>query len=211
MRSDLMRPAGKEPLNFAQLRALSDEALMEHLCGGHDDALAVLFDRYHRLVLRIAGRILRDRGEAEDLMQSVFFEIYRIKEQFEPQKGTVRTWLLQYAYHRCLNRWHYLKARGLDYHAYTTEAGEPATSRATAFDRTLNSVDAKLFVRQGLASLTVAQRKCLEMSFFEGLSNQEIAAQMEESVSNVRHHYYRGLQVLRSVLIDKAGRKSTTG
>ncbi len=84
---------------------------MAQLKAGYDDALTVLFDRYHRLVLSIAFKILRDLGEAEDLAQSVFLEIYRVAAQFDPARGTTKTWLLQYAYHRSINRRRDLRRR----------------------------------------------------------------------------------------------------
>src|SRR5215831_5921666 len=90
---------------------LTDEDVMERLRQGHPDALATLFDRFYRLVLKIALRILRDPGEAEDLMQDVFLEIFRKASQFDPAKGSTRTWIVQYAYHRSLSRRQYLAIR----------------------------------------------------------------------------------------------------
>jgi Sigma-70 region 2 len=78
----------------------SDEDVMEQLRQGHPDALPILFDRFYRLVLKIALRILRDPGEAEDVMQEVFFEIFNKAAQFDPAKGSTKTWILQYAYHQ---------------------------------------------------------------------------------------------------------------
>src|ERR1700758_931839 len=91
-------------LNYDELMSRSDEDLMGFLRDGHHDALAVLFDRYHRLILNISLRILRDAGEAEDLMQSVFFEIYRSAAQFDQSRGAAKVWILQYVYHRGFNR-----------------------------------------------------------------------------------------------------------
>src|SRR5919109_1171893 len=98
-------------LNFAELSRLSDEIVMAHLQAGHADALAVIFDRYHRLILSIAMKILRDVGEAEDLMQGVFLEIYKCAAQFDAAKGTTKVWILQYAYHRGMNRRQHLNVR----------------------------------------------------------------------------------------------------
>src|SRR5271170_2606424 len=99
------------PPTFAKLKGLSDAELMVHLQAGCNDALAVLFDRYHRLVLSIALKIVRDPGEAEDVVQSVFLEIFRSVAQFDPAKGTTKVWVLQYAYHRAINRRQHLNAR----------------------------------------------------------------------------------------------------
>src|SRR5215468_2967035 len=78
---------------------------------GGRDALGVLFDRYYRLIFDVAKRILRDRGEAEDLMQDVFIEVYRKADLYDSSRGSVKTWLLQYAYHRSFNRRKYLALR----------------------------------------------------------------------------------------------------
>src|SRR6516164_4553558 len=78
---------------------LSDESVMEQLRQGHPDALPVLFDRFYRLVLKIALRILRDKGEAEDVTQDIFLEIFNKADQFDRSRGTAKIWILQYAYH----------------------------------------------------------------------------------------------------------------
>src|SRR6476660_807253 len=112
---------------------LSDEDVMEQLRLGHPDALPILFDRFYLLVLKVALRILRDPGEAEDLMQDVFFEIFNKASQFDPAKGSPKTWILQYAYHRSLSRRQYLALRNFYNRHQTTEveiaeANSPAVS-----------------------------------------------------------------------------------
>lgn len=188
-------PTNSPCVSFSHLSKLTDEQVMEHLKSGHGDALAVLFDRYHRLVLSTALRMLRDAGEAEDLMQTVFFEIYRAAGHFDPRKGAVRVWILQYAYHRSLNRRQYLSARGF-YEAKESRAPEEQLLSASECNG-LNCYESARLVREGLAALTKRQRKTLELAFFEGLSMTEIANRLNESVGNVRHHYYRGMEKLR--------------
>src|SRR5271169_2259115 len=104
-------PDGLQLPTFASLKGMNDGELMAHLQGGCHDALTVLFDRYYRLVLSVALKIVRDPGEAEDVMQSVFLEIFRSVAQFDPAKGTTKVWILQYAYHRAINRRQHLNAR----------------------------------------------------------------------------------------------------
>src|SRR6266545_7062772 len=89
----------------------TDQDLMEELRHGRALALAVLFDRYGRLIFRIARQILHDDAEAEDLTQDVLLEVYRKAGQYDASRGTVKTWLLQYAYHRGFNRRKYLALR----------------------------------------------------------------------------------------------------
>lgn len=197
-----MKPAGQpisEPcgLAFGDLARLTDESVMAHVQGGHDDALAVLFDRYHRLVSSVAFKILRDVGEAEDVTQTVFLEIYKVAAQFDASRGTTKAWLLQYAYHRSMNRRQYLKRRRF----YDQDRGESdATEKPTGATGVglLALPELRSLVREGLDSLNRPQRRTLQMAYFDGMSLKEIAEETGEALGNVRHHYYRGLSQLRS-------------
>jgi RNA polymerase sigma-70 factor, ECF subfamily len=200
-----MKPAEQpmcEPcgLTFAQLAGLSDEHVMAHVQAGHDDALAVLFDRYHRLILSVAFRILRDLGEAEDVAQAVFLEIYKASAQFDASRGTTKAWLLQYAYHRSMNRRQYLKRRKFyDQNEGGAVDSAPMESvHGTNGGGRLALEELRNLVREGLDTLNRQQRRTLQLTYFEGMSLKEIAEQTGESLGNVRHHYYRGLSRLRS-------------
>jgi RNA polymerase sigma-70 factor (ECF subfamily) len=185
-------------LHYSDLVSLPDETLLAQLLAGHHDALAVLFDRYHRLVLNIALRILRDAGEAEDLMQAVFLDIFKAAAQFDPAKGTTKVWILQYAYHRSFNRRRYLNLRGI-YERPADSAAEPRTP-GPAQTRSLGVLESARLVQQALAGLNKVQKKTLELAFYEGLTMREIASGSGESLDSVRHHYYRGLEKLRGLL-----------
>jgi RNA polymerase sigma-70 factor (ECF subfamily) len=187
-------------LHYSGLASRSDEDLMVHLRAGQYDALAVLFDRYHRLVLNIALRILRDAGEAEDLMQSVFLEILRCAAQFDAAKGTTKVWILQYAYHRSFNRRQYLNLRGI-YERPEESVPTPKTPTA-AQTRSLGMLESARLVQQALGRLNKTQRKTLELAFYEGLTMREIAQRTGESFDSVRHHYYGGLEKLPCILSD---------
>src|SRR5262245_55384564 len=91
---------------------VEDEILLTQVHSGHTEALGVLFERYFRLVFDTARRILRNRREAEDLVQDVFLEIHKKAGLYNAQKGSVKIWILQYAYHRSINRKKYLSLRG---------------------------------------------------------------------------------------------------
>ena len=184
---------------------LSDEDVMERLRKGHPDALPVLFDRFYRLVLRIASRILRDPGEAEDVMQEVFLEIFNKAAQFDPAKGSAKTWILQYAYHRSLSRRQYLTLRNF---YDRRQGGEGQFSASCSLDlswRGLTVQEWRRVIEQGLATLNEKQRKTLELACFQGLLLSEIAECTKESLPNVRHYYYRGLEGLRKFLQAGAG------
>lgn len=181
------------------MKDLNDEELMAHLQAGHGDALAVLFDRYHRLVLSIALKIVRDAAEAEDVTQNVFLEIFRSVAQFDPARGTTKTWVLQYAYHRSINRRQQLNARHFYQQTSIEEEVERLMPESSLLGR-FSHHELKHLLRQGLATLSRQQRQVLELASYDGLSMSEIASKTGESVSNVRHYYYRGLKKLRSLI-----------
>lgn len=181
------------------MKDLNDEQLIANLQAGHGDALAVLFDRYHRLVLSVALKIVRDPGEAEDVMQNVFLEIFRSAAQFDPARGTTKTWLLQYAYHRAINRRQQLQVRHF-YKQTSIEDVEKAMPGSGALLGGFSHHELRHLLRQGLATLSRQQRQVLELASYDGLSMAEIASKTGETVSNVRHYYYRGLKKLRSLI-----------
>lgn len=170
---------------------------MRALQSGNGDALGVIFDRYHRLVLVIAVRILHDIGEAEDLMQSVFFEIFQKAAQFDPAKGTLNKWILQYAYHRSINRKNYLVVRQFYRSIDLPDADRPEmwTTKVQ-----LPAQEAARLAREMLALLNERQREVMELVFFGEMTLQEIADQTKQTFGTVRHHYYRGLRQLRDLL-----------
>lgn len=183
---------------FFPLRKHSDEELIEGLRAGVSEALSALFDRYYRLVFSIALKILHDRGEAEDMMQEVFFEIYRTPEKFDPARGNVKTWILQHAYHRSLNRRRYLKVRG--FYAVRQDSclsfrdSDPSSNSWVG----LTQEEWEAVITSGFKKLNEKERKTLELAYFKGLLLKEVADQMREPLPNVRNYYYRGLKKLRS-------------
>lgn len=179
---------------------LSDEDVMERLRQGNAEALPVLFDRFYRLVLKVALRILRDPGEAEDVMQDVFLEIFNKAAQFDPVRGSVKTWILQYAYHRSLSRRQYLALRKFYDRYHVSECEVCDSNVVDASWRGLTFQEWRRVIEQGLATLPEKQRKTIELVCFHGLLLSEIAGRTKESLPNVRHHYYRGLQGLRKFL-----------
>ena len=196
----LIQPAsddgcGRVP--YSELLELGDEPLMQELQAGNTDAFAIVFHRYHRLVHATALHILRDAHEAEDLTQSVFLEIYRRAGQFDARRGTLKVWLLQYAYSRSINRRNYLLVR----HFYNQTEVDAVDEEASLWSPSrLQFQESSRLANEALDALPDAQRKTIEMFFFEGLSFKEIAKRRNESLSCVRHHYYRGLERLRSYL-----------
>lgn len=181
-----------------ELRLLSDEQIMAEIQGGNGDAFAILFDRYHRLVLVTALKIVRDAAEAEEVTQSVFLEIYRAAKQFDPARGTLKVWLLQFAYHRSINRRNYLVLR--QFYSRTDVDEVQEWEYSGGIPPQLTAQESACLAQEALQSLNEPQRKTIQMVFFEGKTLKEVAEQCGETLSNIRNHYYRGLDRLRSNL-----------
>jgi RNA polymerase sigma-70 factor (ECF subfamily) len=196
VKQSIQEPCG---LTSKELKAIPDDLLMAHLTSGHDDALAVLFERYHRLVIKIALKIVRDAGEAEDVMQSVFLEIYKVAAQFDPARGSTKVWILQYAYHRSMTRRQQLINRKFYSNVEISDALDYAYLPTHS---ALASPEIQRLVRQSLETLNTVQRRVLQLAYFEGFSLKEIADETGESLGNVRHHYYRGLSKLRTFIAE---------
>jgi len=200
-------PLSKEPevpiaFPLTDLEALTDEDLVARLVGGTHDALTVLFERHSQLVLGIARRALKDEGEAEEALQQVFFDIYKAAKLFDREKGSFKIWLLQYAYHRTMNRKKHLAAKGF----YTTEELADQILPAELYDvagRSLRLASSELerLIEQLLNTVEPRQRQTIELTFFHGLTAEEIASKTGETPSVVRHNLYRGLHKLRVALL----------
>jgi RNA polymerase sigma-70 factor (ECF subfamily) len=173
-----------------------DEELLERIRSADEEALLLLLKRYGRLAYTIGCRILRDEGEAEDLVQEVFLRLHAEDSTFDAAKGSARTWMVQMIYRRAFDRRAYLIRR----HFYNgTDALEHANAISGAKNPEEDVIDRLTAqqLRETFGELSDKQRETLELFFFEGLTLAEIAELKGEDVKNVGHHYYRGLDRLR--------------
>jgi len=190
-------PGGSSSLlNQLRLALCSDEELAEQLQTGNADALAILFKRHSRLIFLICRRILRNDSEAEDATQQVFLDVFRSIRQFDSKKGTFKTWLLMFAYHRTLNhRRALLAARFFD-----TDSLDDLRPELCRPGRTYEGPEGRVLVQQVLSALQPRQRRTIELTYYEGLTAEEISEHTGETVRVVRHNLYRGIQQLRKAL-----------
>src|SRR5260221_3593645 len=182
-------------LEAENLRALSDEELMRHASVGHHDAITVLFDRYHLLVFDVAVRIVRDPAEAEDVVQNVFLDVFRAMANFDSRKGILKVWILQYAYHPALHRKRHLVSN----HFYSWENLEAAVEVGSGRPPWGESPETVRLAEQMLERLKPHQREVVEMTYYDGLTAEEIARRLGESPHAVRHHLQRGVAILRKL------------
>ena len=178
---------------------ISDEGLMIQVCEGSREALSILFRRYARLVRTVAMRILRDDSEADDLLQEVFLFVHRNCARFDSSKSGLRSWIVQMTYHRAIDRRRYLNSRYFYTRLDLDDAARLSDPGLESREETVlpGSLAGNTTMQGLLASLTEDQRNTLSLHFVEGYSFDEIAAKLDQSLGNIRNHYYRGLEKLR--------------
>lgn len=194
---------GSRSLPWSELQEASDPELVRQMISGNDDALAVIVDRYQRLAFSVALRIVKDEGEAEDLVQTVFVDIFKRAEQYDPSRGTLKVWLLQYAYSRSINRRHYLEQRQFYSQTEVDEVAGFGFSVGARRSDGLSTAEVSHLVGQALSSLNAKQQAAITLVYFEGLTLEEAAQKTGETLPAIRHHYYRGLMKLREFISSK--------
>jgi RNA polymerase sigma-70 factor (ECF subfamily) len=182
--------------NSEEIQSISDEHLLAALKSKDPVAFEEVFRRHSRLLFRIALRILRDVGEAEEIVQEVFLFLYQRADLFDEKKGRAKAWMVQAAYHRSLDRLEYLHRRNFYFGTDPSLLSDTLTGKDDV-ERDLASKMSRERLKEAFENLSDRQRLTLELFFFEELDFREIAARLDESLENVRHHYYRGLKKLR--------------
>jgi RNA polymerase sigma-70 factor (ECF subfamily) len=181
-------------------REFSDEELLLQVRNGDRPALALLFRRHAPVVRSVCSKVLRDEGEADDLLQDVFLYIFHHAGAFDPSKGEATSWIVQMAYHRAFDRRRYLTARRF----YSSEAlQDDLVAKGSDHDaeqRIVQKITAQNLLKRFREALTPEQCCTPELFFFQGYTLREIADETGMSHGSVRHHYYRGLERLRCLL-----------
>jgi RNA polymerase sigma-70 factor (ECF subfamily) len=164
------------------------ETLLRRLAAGETSALGEFYDVFAGLVNGLALRILRDAADAEDVVQEVFLQVWRQASRFDPTRGSVEAWLCTIARTRALDR---LRRR--------TARREDPEDEAPPSSATPKSAEA-IAVRKALDGLTSDQRKALELAYFEGLTQSEIAERLGEPLGTVKTRIRTAMIRLRDVL-----------
>lgn len=176
----------------------TDEALLDAITARDDRALAALYDRYGGLAFALAYRILGDRGAAEDVVQDAFLSVWRRAGSFQTGRGSVRTWLLSIVHHRAIDRLRGTAGRArqdapLDEVDRVASAEDPWREVSTTLQREV--------LRRGLATLPDAQRETIELAYFGGYTQNEIAERMAVPLGTVKGRMRIGLQKMRGLLM----------
>jgi RNA polymerase sigma-70 factor (ECF subfamily) len=180
------------PLRWASLDISmahpSAEMLLREIAQGDRQALGDFYDLFAGLVNGLALRILRDVSDAEDVVQEVFVQVWRQAERFDPSRGAPEAWLCTMARTRALDRLRRRTSRRED-------RGDPPVV-AVAAPKTEESIS----VRRALDDLSPDQRRALELAYYEGLTQSEIAKQLGEPLGTIKTRIRTAMIRLRESL-----------
>ena len=170
---------------------------VERLAAGDMGAAAELYDRYAGHVLSLARRILRNDGDAEEVVQDVFSQAWRTARSFESSRGSVISWLLMMTRTRAIDRLRARESRpdtmALPY------AGTLQAPGMNAAEHVLSAEQAAR-IREALVALPAAQREAIELAYYEGLTQSEIAARLAQPLGTVKTRVRTALMTLRERL-----------
>ena len=180
--------------------SLSDEELLAQLQQGKLQALELLYDRYQRLLLALAYRVVGDQQVAEEVVQEVFLGVWRRSATYQPGRGKVRQWLLSIARNRAIDR-----LRGNLKPSQTAELDESLTdpSAPEAWEYVDQSVQRER-VRAELATLPAEQREVIELAYYGGLTLQQISDQTQVPLGTIKSRTRLAMDKLRQALRDLA-------
>ena len=171
--------------------------LIQKVASQDRDAFSQLYDRFSSLVFTLAMRMLKARSDAEDLLQEVFVQIWRQAQSYSVQRGSPEAWIVNIARSRAIDK--IRSIRRMEKSFVLTD--DPA--RAESSDNVESSAaesEARIAMNSALANLPETQRKVLELAYFDGLTQTEIANRLAEPLGTVKTRMRSGIQRLRDML-----------
>lgn len=188
--------------NISTTDAAREQAELMHAIARHDKAaLGRLYDLLSRPLYSLALKVTNDTADAQDIVQDVFLQLWQRGADYSPARGSVFSWAATLTRNRAIDRIRMRKRRKEIVHESADEIPGPETGRnaATAADA-LGLQEQSNTVRAALTSLPREQRSAIELAFFTGLTQQEIAERLHEPLGTIKARIRRGLLKLRDSL-----------
>ena len=181
-----------------ELAHLSDEALVALAARSEQSALAELYDRYGRPAYGLALRVVRDESLAEDAVQEAFLTVWRTAARFVPEKGKASTWILTLVHRRAVDVVRREQRRRADSLEQAPEPGGGAADEEAWLRLQRERVQA------ALKQLPDQQREALELAYYGGFTQSELAERLGQPIGTIKSRMFTGLTRLRELLGDAA-------
>ncbi len=202
-------PAHDVPSGDGSAAGRTDDELMAGLTEGRLDALGALYDRYSALVFSVSLRVLYDWQLAEDVTQEVFLRLWQRPESYDPSRGRLLSWLMSVTRNRAIDERRRLsrRQRSEEDEEPTLELRDHDTSGDPALGASL--AESRRVVRAAMALLPPAQREVVELAYFGGLTQTEIAERLHVPLGTVKTRVRLAMRKLRDTLEEEEGQGLT--
>jgi RNA polymerase sigma factor (sigma-70 family) len=178
-----------------ELAHLTDEALISLVASSDDGALAELYDRFGRVAYGLALRILRDEALAQDAVQEAFLAVWHSADRFLAERGKASTWILTLVHRRSVD----LVRREDRRRGEPLERAPEAATTSTAEDEVALGFQRRV-VQEALRRLPAEQREALELGYYGGLTQSELAERLGQPLGTIKSRMFAGLTRLRDLL-----------
>ncbi|HXO18584.1 MAG TPA: sigma-70 family RNA polymerase sigma factor [Thermoanaerobaculia bacterium] len=179
-------------------RSLSDAALLRQLADRRPEALAELYGRYAPTLLALTRRILGSAADGEEVLQEVFLHVWNQGARYDPDRSSVSTWLVLIARSRAIDR---LRTRKVVQRTHESAGAEtPAGHASPEGVENVFLAERRERVRREMDKLPPEQRQVLEMAFYQGLTQTEIASRAEIPLGTVKTRTLLAMKKLRNAL-----------
>ena len=179
------------------MEELADDVLLQLVHLGNESALGTLYDRYGKLAFSLAYRMLGDIQAAEDAVQEAFINIWRRAGSFSSNRGTARTWIMAVVHHRSIDIGR--RRRGLTPRELPLEIAQLPEDPLDIWSEVSNTLDREL-LSGCLERIPEKQREVIQLAFFEGYTQREIAELKGIPLGTVKGRIRIGMEKLRSLL-----------
>ena len=180
--------------------SVPDEALMKAVSRRRYDALAELYDRHGKRLRATIDGVVHEEGEADDVLQEIFIQIWEEAARYSPQAGTPLGWMVTIARRRAIDRLRRRQAYSRARERYQERVTHETSNSTRQADEVFMLNDLRHFLKECMRILPRFQREALELAFFKGLSHREIAAATHATLGTVKTRLELGLQKLTHVL-----------
>ena len=181
-----------------------DARLVERIAKGDQQALADLYDRFSGPLYGTALRVLRDPAEAQDVVHDAFVTLWEKASTFEVGRGSAFSWAVTLVRNRAIDRVRMRRRRAeLLAQSVPADLGYAETSTSASGGETAELDDEARAIRAAVATLPLEQKRALELAFFSGLTQEEIARKLSEPLGTVKARIRRGLIKLRDLVAQR--------
>jgi RNA polymerase sigma-70 factor (ECF subfamily) len=181
---------------------LDDQELLKQIENGMEEALAALYDRYGGLVFSVALRIVQDRLSAEEITLDIFKRAWHSSHTYRPEKARVGTWLASMARNRAIDYLRREKARPNMVNLSWVETADSTDQIARNPESAVRLRLDQERVRQALVQLPQEQQEALALAYFGGLSQSEIADQLQQPLGTIKTRIRLAMQKMKYLLQD---------